>query len=126
MGKLILKRRREGRVLAGHPWIYRGEIAELVGPWHSGEAVSVFAGDGRFLGRGFYNPRPSISCRLLTREDEPTDAAFFGRRIGAALAYRQASGLAGDAGRLVWSEADGLPGLEIGRASCRERVYVLV
>jgi 23S rRNA (cytosine1962-C5)-methyltransferase len=115
VAKLILKRGREARVLAGHPWVYRGEIAELQGAWRSGEAVSVFAGDGRFLGRGFYNPRPSISCRLLTREDEAIDATFLGRRIGAALHYRRTSGLAGDAFRLVWSEADGLPGLVVDR-----------
>lgn len=112
---MILKRGREGRLLAGHPWIYRGEISELAGPWHSGEAVSVFASDGRLLGRGFYNPRSSISCRLLTREDEPIDASFFLRRIEASLAYRRTLGLNGDAQRLVWSEADGLPGLVVDR-----------
>ena len=113
MAKLILKRGREGRVLAGHPWIYRGEISELHGPWHSGEAVSVLTGDGRFLGRGFYNPRPSIACRLLTRDDAPIDRAFFRRRVEAALAYRQTLQLVDDAFRLVWSEADGLPGLVV-------------
>lgn len=115
VAKLILKRGREGRLLAGHPWIYRGEISELQGPWQSGEAVSVHSSDGRFLGRGFYNPRPSISCRLLTRDDEPIDTAFFGRRLEAALAYRESLGLDGDARRLVWSEADGLPGLVVDR-----------
>ena len=113
MAKLILKRGREGRILAGHPWLYRGEIAELRGPWHSGEAVSVLAGDGSFLGRGFYNPRPSIVCRLLTRDDVPIDRVFFRLRIEAALAYRQTLGLVDDAFRLVWSEADGLPGLVV-------------
>jgi 23S rRNA (cytosine1962-C5)-methyltransferase len=77
--------------------------------------VDVLAGDGRFLGRGFYNPRPSISCRLLTRNDEPIDAAFLGRRIETALAYRRTLGVDGNAMRLVWSEADGLPGLVVDR-----------
>ncbi len=112
--KLILKRGRDGRVRAGHPWIYRGEVAEVVGHWRSGEAVSVLDGQRRFLGRGFYNPRPSLVCRLVTREDEPVDTAFFRRRVEAALALRREAGLS-DAFRVVWSEADGLPGLVVDR-----------
>jgi len=115
VAKLILKRGRDGRVRAGHPWIYRGEVAEVVGDWKAGEAVSVLDSQGRFLGRGFYNPRPSLVCRLLTRQDEPVDQAFFGRRLEAALALRREAGLVSDAFRLVWSEADGLPGLVVDR-----------
>ena len=66
MAKLILKRGKDARVRAGHPWIYRGEVAEVVGDWRAGEAVTVLDSQGRFLGRGFYNPRPSLVCRLLT------------------------------------------------------------
>ena len=88
-GKLILKRGKDGRVRAGHPWIYRGEVAEVVGAWKAGEAVSVLDSQGRFLGRGFYNPRPSLVCRLLTRRDEPVAGAFFRGRVEAALALRR-------------------------------------
>jgi 23S rRNA (cytosine1962-C5)-methyltransferase len=70
---------------------------------------------GRFLGRGFYNPRPSIVCRLLTRAAEAVDTAFFLGRLRAALDYRAAAGLVAGAYRLCWSEADGLPGLVIDR-----------
>ena len=115
MAKLILKRGKEERVRAGHPWIYRGEVAALAGDWRPGEAVTVLEGDGRFIGRGFYNPRPSLVCRLLTRHDEPVDGDFFRRRIEVALAFRQAAGLVSDAFRLIWSEADGLPGLIVDR-----------
>lgn len=115
MTKLILKRGREGRILAGHPWIYRGEVAEVVGDWHADEAVTVLDGEGRFVGRGFYNPRPSLCCRLLTREDEPLNPAFFRRRLEAALAYRSQAGLGGEAFRWVWSEADDLAGLVVDR-----------
>ena len=115
MAKLILKRGREGRILAGHPWIYRGELAEVVGDWRADEAVTVLDGDRQFVGRGFYNPRPSLCCRLLTREDEPIGAAFFRRRLEAALAYRSRSGLTGDAFRWVWSEGDDLAGLVVDR-----------
>jgi 23S rRNA (cytosine1962-C5)-methyltransferase len=115
VAKLILKRGKDARVRAGHPWIYRGEVAEVVGNWKAGEAVSVLDSRGRFLGRGFYNPRPSLVCRLLTRRDEPVDAASFRRRVEAALALRREAGLVSDAFRVVWSEADGLPGLVVDR-----------
>ncbi len=115
MAKLILKRGRDARVKGGHPWIYRGEVAEVVGDWRAGEAVSVLDSQGRFVGRGFYNPRPSLVCRLLTRQDEPVDGSFFRRRVEAALAFRRAGGLVSDAFRAVWSEADGLPGLVVDR-----------
>ena len=70
---------------------------------------------GRYLGRGFYSPRSTLVCRLITRADEAVDAALFHRRLGAALAWRRAAGLADAAYRLCWSEADGLPGLVVDR-----------
>ncbi len=115
MVRLILKQGREGRILGGHPWIYRGEVAEVVGNWRADEAVTVLDGDGRFVGRGFYNPRPSLCCRLLTRQDEPLDPAFFRRRLETALAYRHQTGLVAEAFRWVWSEGDDLAGLVVDR-----------
>lgn len=115
MARLILKRGGDRRLRAGHPWIYRAEIADLQGSARPGDPVNVLDAAGRFLGRGFYNPRPSLACRLLTRRDEPIDGALFGRRLAAALEYRRAGGLATDAYRLCWSEADGLPGLIVDR-----------
>jgi 23S rRNA (cytosine1962-C5)-methyltransferase len=113
--KLVLKRGADRRIRAGHPWIYRGEIADLRGSWSAGRAVDVVDTTGRFLGRGFYNPRPSLACRLLTRTDEPVDAALFRRRLGAALDRRGATPDRDRAFRLCWSEADGLPGLVVDR-----------
>jgi 23S rRNA (cytosine1962-C5)-methyltransferase len=115
MGRLILKRGAEQRVNAGHPWIYRTQVADLKGFSQAGEAVEVVDAGGRYLGQGFYNPRPSLCCRLLTRRDEAIDAAFFRRRLEAAWEYRRTAGLISDAYRLCWSEADGLPGLVVDR-----------
>ena len=67
MARLILKRGADARIRAGHPWIYRTQIADLKGFSQAGEAVEVLDAGGRFLGQGFYNPRPSLCCRLLTR-----------------------------------------------------------
>jgi 23S rRNA (cytosine1962-C5)-methyltransferase len=115
MATLVLKRGAERRIRAGHPWIYRGEVGDLKGSWSAGAAVDVTDSAGRFLGRGFYSPRSTLVCRLLTRVDEPVDGALLRRRLDAALAYRRSAGLAGSAYRLCWSEADGLPGLVVDR-----------
>lgn len=129
---LRLKRGRErARV---HPWIFKGEVAD-VSDVTPGDAVTVVDAAGHFVGRGLFNPRPTLCCRLLTRVDEPIDAAFLGRRLEAALAFREELARAGDgaaappggeaqavapglparATRLVWSEADRLPGLVVDR-----------
>jgi 23S rRNA (cytosine1962-C5)-methyltransferase len=78
-------------------------------------AVEVTDATGRYLGRGFYSPRSSLVCRLLTRADEAVDGALVRRRLQAALEYRQTAGLVAAAYRLCWSEADGLPGLVVDR-----------
>ena len=115
MARLILHKGREGRILAGHPWIYRNEIARADGAWTPDEAVAIQTRDGSFVGRGFYNPRTVIACRILTRNDEPIDLTFFRRRIERALAYRQGLGLESDAYRVIASEGDLLPGLVVDR-----------
>jgi len=115
MARLVLRRGAESRLRAGHPWIYRTQVADLKAFTKAGEAVDVVDAGGRFVGRGFYNPRPSLCCRLLTRRDETIDAEFFVRRLGAAREYRRAAGLVADAYRLCWSEADALPGLVVDR-----------
>jgi 23S rRNA (cytosine1962-C5)-methyltransferase len=112
---LVLTPHGEARVRAGHPWVYRADVSRLDGTWQPGEAVTVSAPDGRVLGRGFYNPRPRIACRLLTRRDEPVDPAFFRRRIEEAWRFRQTLAGDGDAGRIVASEGDRLPGLVVDR-----------
>jgi 23S rRNA (cytosine1962-C5)-methyltransferase len=100
-----------------HPWIFKGDVAD-VSDVRPGTAVTVVDAAGRFVGRGFYNPRPALCCRILTRRDEPLDGAFFRKRLGAALAFRAGlagSGAGSSASRLVWSEADLLPGLVVDR-----------
>lgn len=67
------------------------------------------------MGRGFFNPRPALCCRIVTWEDEALGAAFFARRLGAAVDRRARGGALPEVARLVWSEADGLPGLVVDR-----------
>src|SRR5215831_14146649 len=113
--RLSLTPHGEVRVRGGHPWIYRADVRRLDGEWQPDLAVTVVGPGGHVLGRGFYNPRPQIVCRLLSRDDEPIDRAFFRGRIEAAWQFRQTLRYAGDAVRVVSSEGDRLPGLIVDR-----------
>ncbi len=99
----------------GHLWIYAGEIRSLAGEAEPGEVVDVRAADRTFLGRGYFNPRSTIAVRLLTRQREAIDDAFFRRRLEEALALRRRVVAGSTAYRLVCSEGDGLPGLVVDR-----------
>ncbi|MFN8627416.1 MAG: class I SAM-dependent rRNA methyltransferase [Candidatus Binatia bacterium] len=107
-----LKPRKERPVLLGHPWIFSGAIAHIDHRWEAGRIVSVHDASGAFLGRGYVNPRCPITVRLLTRSDEPIDAAFIEQRVATASSLRRAVVPAGtDAYRLLNGEGDGLPGV---------------
>jgi 23S rRNA (cytosine1962-C5)-methyltransferase len=111
---LRLKRGRDSPRV--HPWIFKGNVAD-VSDVEPGSAVTVIDAGGRFVGRGFFNPRPALCCRILTWADEALDAAFFRRRLAGAVAARAIGAASEPArlGRVVWSEADGLPGLVVDR-----------
>jgi 23S rRNA (cytosine1962-C5)-methyltransferase len=108
-----LKRGRERRART-HPWIFKSDVADA-GEVEPGGVVTVVDAAGRFVGRGFFNPRPTLCCRILTWDDEAVDAAFLARRVGRALQARARDGAVLEVGRLVWSEADGLPGFVADR-----------
>ena len=110
---LRLKRGREQRARV-HPWIFKGDVADVTDV-PVGSAVTIVDASARFVGRGFYNPRPALCCRILTRDDEPLDREFLGRRIAAAVERRQTPSGTATLARLVWSEGDGLPGLVVDR-----------
>jgi 23S rRNA (cytosine1962-C5)-methyltransferase len=114
-GRPTLRLKRGHDTPRSHPWIFKGDVAE-VGAVEPGSEVAVIDSSGRFVGHGLYNPRPGLCCRILTWTDEPLDAAFFRRQLELAVALR-ARGHAQPPSlcRLVWSEADGLPGLVVDR-----------
>jgi 23S rRNA (cytosine1962-C5)-methyltransferase len=105
---------KERSLLRRHPWIFEGSVA--AGKADSGETVRVEDGSGRFLAWAAYSPLSSIRLRAWSFDEcERIDAAFFERRIGAAVAMRAKLPIASDAMRLVHGEADGLPGLVVDR-----------
>jgi len=104
-------------VQEGHPWIFQGEVEEVRGEFAPGDIVTVVDFRGRFLGKGYINPASQILVRMLTDRDEPVDRDFFRRRLERAWAYRQR--LLPDTGacRVVFGEADFLPGLIVDKFS---------
>src|SRR4051812_15769574 len=114
--RVVLRRGRARPLWFGHPWVYANGIDRVEGTAEPGDVVSLVDHDGRFIGRGLYNPRSQIPVRLLTRQDERIDAAFFRRRLETARALRVRLGLPSattDAYRLVNSGGDDLPGLVV-------------
>jgi hypothetical protein len=97
-----------------HPWIFSGAVAAVAGGPEPGGLVSVRGSDGRFLATATYHPASQIRARILSwQEDEAIDDAFWRRKIRRAVQARALLGLPGrsDAYRLLFSEADGVPGL---------------
>jgi len=95
----------------GHPWIYRTDVAE--DPGKEPGIVRVTDRRGRFIGQALYSPKSEIRLRLLTRGEEPVDAAWWGERITAAA--RRRAGIEASAWRAVHAEGDGLPSLMIDK-----------
>lgn len=110
-GTARLKPGREKSVLNHHPWLFSGAIARVEA--EDGGEVDVFGADGRWLARGYYNPRSQIQIRLLTWErDTALDAGFWrSRMVRAVEGRRRLPEWNSSAARLINAEADGLPGL---------------
>ena len=114
MAKVTLRKTRETRVRGGHPWIYASEVEKVDGEFENGDIVDVLDFRGKFIGRGFYNPQSQLTLRILTRNDEPCDRAFFERRVRDAWEYRKLL-CDPESCRLIYSESDFLPGLVVDK-----------
>jgi 23S rRNA (cytosine1962-C5)-methyltransferase len=115
MNRIILNKRIGHRVLNGHPWIFGNEVKEVNGQANPGDIVEVYYHDGKFAGKGYYNPNSQIQVRLLTRnKNEEINEAFFLHKIQEAWKYRQQLGYTENC-RLIFGEADGLPQLIIDK-----------
>jgi len=103
---------REKLALRRHPWIFSGAIARVEGKPEPGEVVEVRAADGRFVGRGQFNPTSKIRVRLMEWDETAAiDEEWYRRRLREAWALRQPVLAETDAFRVAFSESDGLPGL---------------
>jgi 23S rRNA (cytosine1962-C5)-methyltransferase len=114
--RVVLRQGRARPLWFGHPWVYANAVERVDGTAAAGAVVSLVDHDGRFIGRGFYNPRSQIPVRLCTHADEPIDPAFFRARIARARKARARLGLPSERTnvyRLINSEGDDLPGLVV-------------
>jgi 23S rRNA (cytosine1962-C5)-methyltransferase len=112
---VLLKPGEADRIVAGHPWIYSGEILRLSAPAADGELVQVKDHRQRLLGVGIFNSRSKIHVRILAPDRIETDEAFFEERIRAALTVRQRHLPAATSFRVVNAESDFLSGLIVDK-----------
>lgn len=113
--KITLKPKEEIRIEQGHPWVFNNEIDRIEGTIQSGEIAYVYSSKHVFLGKGFLNTSSKIFVRILSRiEDEVIDEAFFERIIKQSNQSRCDLGY-NNSYRLLFGEADGIPGLIIDK-----------
>lgn len=112
---VLLKPGEADRVVAGHPWIYHGEILRLTTPPADGELVQVKDHRQRLLGVGFFNSKSKINVRVLAPERVEINEGFFDARIRAALAVRRRHLPAATSFRVVNAESDFLSGLIVDK-----------
>lgn len=112
--KIILKKGEENRIKEGHPWVFSNEILRFEGNIKSGNICDVYSINNEFIGRGFLNTSSKIMVRILTHQQEEIDENFFFKRIEQAWEYRKSLGLENNC-RVVFSEADFLPGLIVDK-----------
>jgi 23S rRNA (cytosine1962-C5)-methyltransferase len=106
--------RGANRLKAGHVWVYRSDIADADGI-APGSLVTVTDHRGKTLGIALYSSSSQIAIRLISPEPVPDFPKLLRQRIAAAIAYREKILRDTDAYRLIFSEADFLPGLIVDR-----------
>jgi len=115
---LYLNKQADRRLKKGHLWIYSNEVDIGRSPLktlHPGELMSVYSHSEQFLGRAMMNPQTLICGRVFSRdEDAVPDQAFFTQRLQSALLLREQC-FAAPYYRLVYGDADFLPGVVIDR-----------
>jgi 23S rRNA (cytosine1962-C5)-methyltransferase len=103
-----------GRLQSRHPWVYRSDIVEEKGV-PPGSVVRVLDQRGKFLGTALYSSSSQIAIRMISHGSVPDLPGSVAERILAAIAYRKDVVSNSDAYRIVFSEADFLPGLIVDR-----------
>ena len=103
------------RIASGHPWIFATQIVREEGTYTPGDIVQVFDTKHHPLGQGYINPLSMIRVRLLTTHvEEHINTDFIRARIERAWHYRQSLGYTASC-RVVFGEADQLPGLVVDK-----------
>jgi len=117
LAPLILRRGEERRLRAGHLWVFSNEVDVARTPLSAlapGQPVQLLDHAGKALGSGYAHPNTLIAARLVDRGGHALDRSLFVHRLNVALALRERR-YAEPYYRLVFGEADGLPGLTVDR-----------
>ena len=116
MSTIVTLKKGEGRTIkSGGLWIYDNEIATITGHFKNGDMVIVHDFDGYPMGQGFINQNSRIRIRMMTRKDDTViDDAFLKMRLKNAWEYRKNT-VDTSSCRVVFGEADFLPGIVIDK-----------
>lgn len=124
----VITKRAELAARGGHPWIYSTEVMKVEEGAEPGDLVRVLSVKGKFVGTGFYNPHSKITIRIFSVNANDTfDTAFWKRRMAYAVDYRLQVMRPEDMNccRLVFGEADQMPGLTVDRFGTVLSVQIL-
>jgi len=115
--RVVIKREKTGQVKARHPWVDAGMLKRVSGPGQTGTAVRLSGEDGAFLAYGLWAGDDRFPVRLVSWDPEDTPGPGLFVRLALESAGRRAAlPLAGTTSyRVVFGEADGLPGLVADR-----------
>lgn len=115
---VVTLKKGEGRTLkAGGMWVYDNEIASVMGSFENGDVVAIHDFDSYFMGYGYINMNSKIRVRLLSRKkDAVIDEAFMEKRVRTAWNYRKET-IDTSSCRLIFGEADFLPGIVVDKFS---------
>ncbi len=115
--KVILKKGEGRTIKAGGLWVYDNEIAQIVGDYENGDIIEVHDFDDYFMGYGFINTRSTITVRLMSRKKEnKVTPELIKKRVQNAWNYRKEV-IDTSSCRLIFGEADFLPGITIDKFS---------
>lgn len=119
MDRAVVKLKKgQGRTIkAGGMWVFDNEIDQVAGDFENGDLVSVHDYDDYFMGTGFINTRSKITVRLMSRQKgQEIDENFIKMRVEAAWEYRKKT-VDISSCRVIFGEADFLPGIVIDKFS---------
>lgn len=117
MVEIKLKKGKEKAVLQRHPWVFSGALDKIKGKPENGDVVKVVNANNDFLAYGYFNGQSRVAIRLLEwNENISIDEAWYTQKINTAITSRTHL-LTKDTNtyRLIFSEADFLPGLIVDK-----------
>jgi 23S rRNA (cytosine1962-C5)-methyltransferase len=115
MARVIVKKGKEKKIQNFYPNVFKDEIKDIMGSVKTGDIVDVCSEDLTFVGRGYVVENTNAFVRVLTTKEEEIDKKFILKKV--KLAYDKRKHLLDETNcvRVIFSEADGLPGLVVDK-----------